>query len=364
MSADAFYCHFNGKRFSPPEVEICHVLFLLAAEFTESEEIASMPPIGYAELPTCPICLERLDQDTSGIQNTLCDHSFQCSCLSKWTYLSCQVCRLCQQLDENPTCSVCDTSENLWICVICGFVGCGRYKEGHTIRHCKETQHIYSLELGTQKVWDYVGDNYVHRLNQSKVDGKSATMNSRCMPYDGDCGTCASEDSDISGALFESKVEAIMDEYNHLLATQLENQREYYESQLAEAKSKKDNCISKAVETAVSLRMKDLQSKLRKCTEEKDDVANMNQSLVKSQEALKGKLKEIIESEVSSLRSREEKSLDLQEQIRDLKIYIAAQKTFNNMSDSEDIKGGTLLPVPLVEPSANKRRTKHGRKKN
>lgn len=34
---------------------------------------------------------ERLDPDTSGIVSTLCDHSFQCSCTSKWTYLSCQV---------------------------------------------------------------------------------------------------------------------------------------------------------------------------------------------------------------------------------------------------------------------------------
>jgi hypothetical protein len=36
---------------------------------------------------------ERLDPDTSGILTTLCDHSFQCPCVSKWTYLSCQVCR-------------------------------------------------------------------------------------------------------------------------------------------------------------------------------------------------------------------------------------------------------------------------------
>lgn len=36
-------------------------------------------------------CLERLDQDTSGILTTLCDHSFQCSCISKWTDSSCPV---------------------------------------------------------------------------------------------------------------------------------------------------------------------------------------------------------------------------------------------------------------------------------
>ena len=28
------------------------------------------------------------------------------------------------------------------------------------------------MELETQRVWDYAGDGYVHRLIQSKTDGK------------------------------------------------------------------------------------------------------------------------------------------------------------------------------------------------
>ena len=39
-------------------------------------------------------------------------------------------------------------------------------------RHFQETQHTYAMELGNNKVWDYVGDNYVHRLIQNKSDGK------------------------------------------------------------------------------------------------------------------------------------------------------------------------------------------------
>jgi BRCA1-associated protein len=85
-----------------------------------------------------------------------------------------------------------------------------RYKEGHAIRHWKDTQHCYSLDMRTQQIWDYVGDVYVHRLNQSKIDGKLAEMNSHCMSFEGDCGTCGfSEDSGISGALFSSKVDAV-----------------------------------------------------------------------------------------------------------------------------------------------------------
>lgn len=87
-----------------------------------------------------------------------------------------------------------------------------RYKEGHAIRHWKDTQHWYSLDLTTQQIWDYVGDNYVHRLNQnqSKFDGKLGEMNSPCMSLQGDCGICeCSEDLGINGALISSKVEAV-----------------------------------------------------------------------------------------------------------------------------------------------------------
>lgn len=71
-------------------------------------------------------------------------------------------------------------------------------------------QHSYSLDLRTQQIWDYVGDTYVHRLNHSKADGKLSETNSGCESLEGDCGTCGySEDSGISGALLNSKVEAV-----------------------------------------------------------------------------------------------------------------------------------------------------------
>lgn len=97
----------------------------------------------------------------------------------------------------------------MFFCFLFIVIFFNRYKEGHAIRHWKDTQHCYALDLTTQQIWDYVGDSYVHRLNQSKVDGKLGEMNSRCMSF-GDCGTCAcSEDSGISGALYSSKVDTV-----------------------------------------------------------------------------------------------------------------------------------------------------------
>ncbi|KAH9761720.1 BRAP2 RING ZnF UBP domain-containing protein 1 [Citrus sinensis] len=273
---------------------------MLSVEYTELAEIASTPPAGFTELPTCPICL-------------------------------------------------------------------GEYKEGHAVRHWKDTQHWYSLDLRTQQIWDYVGDNYVHRLNQSKADGKLVEMNSPCMSHEAHCGTCeCSEDSGISGALFNSKVEAIVDEYNRLLATQLETQRQYYESLLAEAKSKRESLIPETVEKAVASKMQDIQNELDICEEAKKAVADVNSKLIKNQEIMRKKFKEIEEREITSLRLRDATILDLEEQIRDLTVYIEAQKTLTNMTDSDGIKGGTVLPVSYQQssPTNTRRHKKSSRRKN
>ena len=36
----------------------------------------------------------------------------------------------------------------------------------------QETNHTYAMQLSNNRVWDYAGDNYVHRLVQNKADGK------------------------------------------------------------------------------------------------------------------------------------------------------------------------------------------------
>ncbi|XP_068636418.1 BRAP2 RING ZnF UBP domain-containing protein 1 isoform X2 [Aristolochia californica] len=293
-SANCFYADVNGHRFSSWEAEVCHMLFIVGVEYTEFTDIAGTPPVGYTELPTCPFCLERLDQEISGITTTLCDHSFQCSCISKWRESSCPVCRFCLQQPAQPTCSVCQTSENLWICLICGFIGCGRYKQRHAVRHWEETQHCYSLDLQIQRVWDYAGDNFVHRLNQSKPDGKSVKMRPSCQSTDEECGTCeCSEDSGISGALFKSKSDAIVDEYNRLLTSQLENQRQTYESQVMEAKGKREIAIADAIEKEVNLKLHDVQLELERCMDEIKVIAGVNENLMKKQESWQNMVKEI-----------------------------------------------------------------------
>ncbi|ONK60228.1 uncharacterized protein A4U43_C08F15760 [Asparagus officinalis] len=367
-SADTFYLELNGWRYPSAEGEVCHILFLDPVEFTESTEIAGTPPTGSTELPTCPVCLERLDQDISGIIATTCDHSFQCSCISKWANSSCSVCHFCQEHSEKPACSICGTSLNLWSCVICGFVGCGRYKEGHAVRHWKDTQHCYSLDLETQRVWDYVGDSYVHRLNQSRGDDKLDKLKSNCRYTTENCEslTCSEEDPGIYSTMLNSKVEAMVDEYNRLLASQLESQRQYYEGLLEETKEKRGKYIFEEVDKAVTLKMQDLQRKIEAVMKEKKIVSDNNESLVKNQNIWRERIKEIEDREKENLRLKDEKIRDLEEQIRDFTVFVEAQKVLDNMGDAGGIQGGTLLPVPSPPPSStrSKRSSKGNRRPN
>lgn len=53
-----------------------------------------------------------------------------------------------------------------------------------------------------------MGDNYVHRLIQSKTDGKLVELNAHCVHTDNGCGSC--EDNAMREAILSSKVEAVM----------------------------------------------------------------------------------------------------------------------------------------------------------
>ncbi|XVF86370.1 hypothetical protein PTKIN_Ptkin18bG0034400 [Pterospermum kingtungense] len=339
-STDKFYRHFNNKEFNSLEEEVCRVLFTVDVQFTGytgSLDHVQSSPASSTEQPSCPVCLERLDQDASGILTTICNHSFHCFCISKWTDSSCPVCRYCQQQPEKSTCFICQTSENLWICVICGFVGCGRYKGGHAIIHWKETQHCYSLELETQRVWDYVGDNYVHRLIQSKTDGKLVELNSHCLHANDGCGSCNCVDSGNIEAILSCEAE-IVNEYNELLRTQLENQKLYFETLLQQENEETERAIADAVNKVIMQKRQKMQAKLERCMKEKGFLEDLNENLLKNQEIWKTKLLEVEEREKKALKMKDDKIQALEEQLRDLMAHLEAGKAVEQLSMSNEIK--------------------------
>ena len=82
---------------------------------------APPPTPALRELPTCPVCLERMDASVTGLLTILCQHTFHCQCLTKWGDGSCPICRYSQKRDaldqtrESHRCKNCDVTDNLWI---------------------------------------------------------------------------------------------------------------------------------------------------------------------------------------------------------------------------------------------------------
>ncbi|KAK5162377.1 hypothetical protein LTR04_003904, partial [Oleoguttula sp. CCFEE 6159] len=283
---------WDGKLFNSMEPENCHVVFVKSVEFQtpEGTEPSSFPDMtndpftpasqphttaaittnspdtsvtskslttkplapptpALVELPTCPVCLERMDE-TTGLLTILCQHVFHCACLYKWRGSGCPVCRYTQSSsspahadeDVENECSVCGTTQNLWICLICGNTGCGRYDSAHAYAHYEATSHAYAMDVSTQHVWDYAGDGYVHRLIANKADGKlvdlpfgsSAGVNGRrAAPHPNSAFTACADDS-----VPREKMENMANEYAYLLTSQLEGQRAYFAEQLERAVDK------------------------------------------------------------------------------------------------------------------------------
>lgn len=68
-------------------------------------------------------------------------------------------------------CMKCHLLENIWICLVCGCTGCGRYTSQHAFDHFSVTRHAYALELVSGRIWDYMHDEFVHYENNSSAFG-------------------------------------------------------------------------------------------------------------------------------------------------------------------------------------------------
>lgn len=98
-AADAheFKFIYNSKLYHPEsnESEVCHVVSISEVKlksittppytFPYSSDLDINQPSDLVELPTCTVCLERMDSSvTGGLIQILCLHTYHCGCLLKW----------------------------------------------------------------------------------------------------------------------------------------------------------------------------------------------------------------------------------------------------------------------------------------
>ncbi|KAJ2922163.1 hypothetical protein H1R20_g14933, partial [Candolleomyces eurysporus] len=76
-------------------------------------------------------------------------------------------------------CNACDLKENLWLCLTCGSLGCGRQLygglggNGHGLEHFKSTGHAVSVKLGTITA-EGAADIYCYSCDDAKQDPELA----------------------------------------------------------------------------------------------------------------------------------------------------------------------------------------------
>lgn len=446
---------WNGKAFDGIEPETAHVVFISSITFltpshisqptsypttpndpftpsqpststrpsTTSKPLAPPTP-SLIELPTCPVCLERMDEST-GLLTILCQHVFHCSCLQKWRGSGCPVCRYTQKAELSKTrggsssfpsslehdgnaaaaaatnlneCSVCRSEANLWICLICGSVGCGRYDAAHAFRHFEASGHAFAMDLSTQRVWDYNSDSYVHRLVQNAHDGKLLVDLSSSHGGPGQEGHAqqgleyTDAEDDYDDFVPRSKLHNAGIEYTALLTSQLDSQRMYFEGVLERA-ADKASLASQAAEKATA-RVETLQSQLDDLQLQHAQLSHtMVPDLEKSKsraekkaekfetmarglgqqyreektvtESLMARIKHL-DSKVEDMARREEalrgEKAEAEETVRDLMFSLSGGRKIAEMGE-EVAQGAVSLPVPVPGPPVQQRGEEAGGKK-
>ncbi|KAI6647610.1 BRCA1-associated protein-like [Oopsacas minuta] len=350
LEASKFREGFKNRAYTSLDPAVCHIVALSKIDIVKASEDAYPPNGKITELPVCTVCLEKLDETCNGILTVLCNHSFHAQCLVKWEDTSCPICR-CSQIpegSEDNECKECLAREDLWLCILCGFVGCGRYLSGHAVDHFMNTGHTYSMHLGTQRVWDYVGDNYVHRLIMNKDDGKLVEIGRSF------------------GLGDEEKMESLALEYTFLLTQQLDSQRKYFEERMSDLTTETQNQIKETSERSAQLstecqflmqkletiekekksldkKYSQLVTKSQRIEKDLKEERQLNSCLQENQEPWQHQIHELQEKLAKTITAKDNEIHELRDQVRDVMFSLEMKQKLEKSEFKDEVKDGYLL---------------------
>ena len=158
--ADAFFrdwhLQFFDQNLGGP---VCYLVFVdrIQISFSQDSKFISSVPLGSLQVPSCPFCIERIDVSISGVITSR--RGWLSGMLASSSCVACAV-----QRAGDHSCMICGQEAfPLWVCLLCGHLGCGRYAKGDAWSHFQTSKHRLSLELATGRIWDYHSDLFVHR---------------------------------------------------------------------------------------------------------------------------------------------------------------------------------------------------------
>lgn len=340
------------------------VTFRWQGDLIKSPQAASLSPQHF-DIPTCPVCLHRIDPSRIGLlpprSTSMCskfcplptvslNSSILCpnqANLRAWPSPSdCLACRVIEeywkaQNDESNKlfCIDCAMQETLWVCLTCGFVGCGRYSNKHAAIHFTDTGHPFSLELATLRIWSYTDGEFAHRVDL--LDCPSSPP--RCRPWTrrspspaGGTSNVVAYNNEIYNQQDKHSKKAVMlgEEYEALLQSALEEQAQHYEGEISRLRAvltakevDLDAMTHAEMEQTESLRQEILKLRLATdCTgrdlvdfqgQEADHRAT-SQRLLREQQITKNLLRQIEEELASKNQYGRIQIEELEQQIADL----------------------------------------------
>ena len=237
------------------------------------------------------------------------------------------------------------------------------------------------MDIDTQRVWDYLGDAYVHRLIDHKPDATFFDLPSAMGGLNVDLGP----EEHLRSDLGSHKLDEIGMEYTHLLASQLESQRLYFEEKVAQAADKAARAsrdIERLAETMsrtneelarLQTKHRSLQKDVLPALERDKDRAERRGE--KAAELARRMEKEWKEEKVineslllrvthlnQELESLKGANADLKEQNRDLTFYISGQAKLSELGD--EVQEGTVTVGEAstgLNHKKNKARGRRGR---
>lgn len=146
--------------------------------------------------------------------------------------------------DDRLQCFKCAMKETLWVCLTCAVIGCGRYSHGHAESHYKQSSHPFSMELATQRIWDYSTSSFVNREDLLKCTfmqdilgavNRAAYFNASSENGENEefCDNRVVNPYDFSDWTKPKKASVVGEEYEILLQSALEDQAQHFDLEIA-----------------------------------------------------------------------------------------------------------------------------------
>ncbi len=369
------------------------------------------------ELPMCTVCRYRIQPERLGLpplkDHQLCSRSHDRRCpnmqfLAPWERSTCEACQLLQKrlelsgaqpfrqpsylhiphtdqyqeqrLRDNLKCFLCHIEETLWVCLTCGVVGCGRYSSGHAQEHFIETKHPFSLELATQRIWDYETGSFIQRddlLNCPYMQQILGAVNRAAYHGAALCGD--NVDGGLEFGSTAKKTLMIGEQYEVLLQSALDDQAQHFEGEISRLQAElaaktlnKGNLLDSEVSEIIGLermisemRVKvdnSSRSLVEAQAQEAGHRAKAN-SLLREQGAMQKALEGAREKLASEEREGQQQIEELEQQVSDITSNIRMREQIANNNDLNQAQIYGTSGEPKQSKSGKRKGSRRGRKK-